>query len=130
MKTSPLPDFNDYWERGTVWCLGVRVWADRCQALKCEPDKPGSSMILTEDSYPLPFFGAEGNTGVPVIVFGIATHMAVHPESDLIDVLSGRKTLSEARQNSRAEFAGVIVRDDSFKPTSYNCRLLRVRYTL
>jgi hypothetical protein len=59
------------------------VWADRCQALKCEPDQPGSRLVLTEESYPLPFRGVEGVGMVPVIVFAIATHMMLHPDSDL-----------------------------------------------
>jgi hypothetical protein len=68
------------------------VWADRCQALKCEPDQPGTSLLLTEESYPLPFRGVEGAGMVPVIVFAIATHMMLHPASDLLQVLSGENT--------------------------------------
>lgn len=100
MKTSPAPDFIDYWERGMAWCLGIRVWSDRCQAIKCEPDQPGNGMLLTEESYPLPFLDMHGKGLVPTIVFAIATHMMVHPESDLLDVLLCKKTLSEARENA------------------------------
>jgi hypothetical protein len=106
MKTSPCPDFIDYWERGTAWCLGVRIWADRCQAIKCDPDQPGSSLVLTEDSYPLPFAGMDGSGPVPVIVFAIATHMMLHPDSDLVDVLSGKKTLWEAQQSAEPDDDG------------------------
>jgi hypothetical protein len=104
MKTCPVQDFIDYWERGTIWCLGIRVWSDRCQALKCGPDQPGSNLVLTEEFYPLPFHGVEGKGPVPVIVFAIATHMMVHPDSDLIDVLSGQKTLGEARQGADVDY--------------------------
>jgi hypothetical protein len=31
---------------------------------------------------------------LPLIVFAIATHMMLHPDPDLIDVLAGEKTLS------------------------------------
>jgi hypothetical protein len=100
MKTSSCPDFIDYWERGTLWCLGVRVWRDQCQAIKCEPNDPGASMALIETVYPLPFEGLQGKGSVPTIVFAIATHIAVHPESDLLEVLARKKTLEEARQDT------------------------------
>jgi hypothetical protein len=104
MKTSPCPDFIDYWERGTLWCLGVRVWKDQCQALKCETTDPGNSMALIETAHPLPFEYLHGKGYVPAIVFSIATHMAVHPESDLLELLSLRKTLDEARQDSTVTY--------------------------
>jgi hypothetical protein len=87
-----------------VWCLGIRVWTDRCQALRCPPSEPGTSRVLTEESYPLPFRFVEGEGMVPILVFAIATHMMVHPDSDLIDVLSGEKTFGEARQGAEAEY--------------------------
>ncbi len=57
-------------------------------------------MLLTEEPYPLPFLEIQGKGLVPTIVFAIATHMMIHPESDLLDVLSCKKTLSDARQNA------------------------------
>ena len=104
MKTSLHPDFIDYWERGTLWCIGVRVWQDRCQAIKCEPNDPGASMVLVEASYALPFPILQGQTPVPVIVFAIATHMMMHPDSDLLEVLSSNKTLAEARQSADLQY--------------------------
>jgi hypothetical protein len=61
-------------------------------------------MLLTEESYPLPFLEMHGKGVVPTIVFAIATHMMIHPESDLLDVLSCKKTLSEARQNAESTY--------------------------
>jgi hypothetical protein len=63
-------------------------------------------MILTEDSYPLPFTGMEGSGSVPVIVFAIATHMMLHPDSDLVDVLSCKKTVREAQQDAERDYDG------------------------
>lgn len=105
MKTSPHPDFIDYWERGTLWCIGVRVWQDRCQATRCEPNEPEASMVLVEGSYPLPFPNLQGRTPVPLIVFAIATHMMVHPDSDLFEVLRGTKSLAEARASAEVDYA-------------------------
>jgi hypothetical protein len=96
MKTSPCPDFIDYWERGTLWCLGVRVWKDECQAIKCESKEPGTSMVLIEDPHPLPFENLDGRAPVPMIVFAIATHMLMNPASDLLELLSRKKTLEQA----------------------------------
>jgi hypothetical protein len=56
-------------------------------------------MLLSEESYLLPFREIRGEGLVPTIVFAIATHMMLHPESDLLDVLSCQKMLSDARQN-------------------------------
>ena len=74
--------------------------ADRCQAIKCEPSQPGSGRLLTEEPYPLPFLEIHGEGMLPTIVFAIATHMMIHPESDLLDVLSCEKTLLDARQDA------------------------------
>jgi hypothetical protein len=63
-------------------------------------------MVLTEESYPLPFTGMQGNGPVPVIVFAIATHMMLHPDSDLVDVLSCKKTLWEAQQYAERGYDG------------------------
>ncbi len=104
MKTSPCPDFIDYWGRGTLWCLGIRVWRDRCQAIKCEPDEPGASMVLLEDAHSLPFYQLQGQGAVPAIVVAIAIHMTMHPESDLMEVLSCNKTLEEARRDAERDY--------------------------
>jgi hypothetical protein len=48
----------------------------------------------------------DGSGPVPVIVFAIATHMMLHPDSDLVDVLSGKKTLWEAQQSAEPDDDG------------------------
>jgi hypothetical protein len=106
LKTSPCPDFIDYWERGELWCLGVRVWKNECQALKCDANEPGSTMALVESPYPLPFEMVQGQGMVPTLVFAIAIHMVVHPESDLLDLLACRKTLEQARQDAKQTYGG------------------------
>jgi len=104
MKTSVSPEFIDYWEFGTLWCLGVRVWKDRCQAIKCDPTGPATSMATIEESYELPFEFMQGTAPVPAIVFSIATHMMIHPVSDLLDVLTRKKSLESARLGAERKY--------------------------
>ena len=87
-----------------MWCIGIRVWEDRCQAIKCAPEEPATSMVLAEDSYPLPFANLQGTSPVPLIVFAIATHMMLHPDSDLLEVLGLRKSVSDARQDATVDY--------------------------
>jgi len=112
MKTSSCADFIDYWERGTLWCLGVRVWRDQCQAIKCEPDEPGNSMVLIEAAYALPLEYLYGKAPVPAIVFSIATHMMMNPESDLLELLSATKTLEEAQQDAEPTYGTEVLECD------------------
>jgi hypothetical protein len=104
MKTSPHPDFIDYWERGTLGCIGVRVWENYCQAISCEPRGNAETMVLVELSYALPFTNLQGRSPVPLIVFAIATHMMMHPESDLLEVLGRTKSLAEARLSASPDY--------------------------
>jgi hypothetical protein len=46
----------------------------------------------------------EGSGSVPVIVFAIATHVILHPDSDLLNVLSRKKTLWEAQQYAERDY--------------------------
>ena len=109
MKTSPCPDFIDYWERGTLWCLGVRVWKDQCQAIKCKPDEPGNRMVLVEASYPLPFVYLAGIGRVPAIVFAIATHMVMTPQSDLLELLACKKIFEQAQQDAHPAYDNEVL---------------------
>ena len=109
MKTSSCADFIDYWERGTLWCLGVRVWRDQCQAIKCEPDEPGNSMVLIEAAQALPFEYLQGRAPVPAIVFSIATHMMMNPDSDLLELLSCTKTLEQAQQDAEPTYGDEVL---------------------
>jgi hypothetical protein len=108
MKTSPCPDFIDYWERGTLWCLGVRVWKTECQAIRCESKEPGASMLLIEDPHPLPFENLDGRAPVPMIVFAIATHMLMNPASDLLELLACKKTLEQAEEDAEPSYTDAV----------------------
>jgi len=61
-------------------------------------------MFLVEASYPLPFLNLQGRSPVPLIVFAIATHMMMHPDSDLLEVLGSTKSLSEAREGASLDY--------------------------
>ena len=56
-------------------------------------------------SYPLPFANLQGASPVPLIVFAIATHMMLHPESDLLEVLGLRKSIADARQDATVDYS-------------------------
>ena len=85
----------DYWQdygTGRKSHFGIRVWADRC----CAITNVGSetpSMFGAPHPLPLDIAGTEGQHSLNNV---IGEHMNRHADSDLIEVLTGRKSLKEA----------------------------------
>lgn len=62
-------------------------------------------MVLIEDPHPLPFEKLKGSAPVPMIVFAIVTHMMMNPESDLLELLSCKKTLEQAEADAELAYS-------------------------
>jgi hypothetical protein len=61
-------------------------------------------MVLIEDPHPLPFENLDGRAPVPMIVFAIATHLLINPASDLLELLSCKKTLEQAEEDAERSY--------------------------
>jgi hypothetical protein len=86
----------------------VGLWKDECQAIKCESKEPDTSMVLIKDRHPLPFENLDGRAPVPMIVFAIATHMLMNPASDLLELLSRKKTLEQAEEDAEPSYGDPV----------------------
>ncbi len=96
MKTaSPDGTYIDYWQdygTGRKSHFGIRVWPDRCSAIT----NVGSSqpnMFGKEYTIPVDLSDIAPKHSVSNIT---SEHMYHHPDSDLFDVLTGRKSCREA----------------------------------
>jgi hypothetical protein len=87
--------FIDYWQdygTGRKSHFGIRVWADRC----CAITNVGSetpNMFGEPHSLPIDTAGTGGQHSLNNV---ISEHMNRHPDSDLIEVLTGKKSLKDA----------------------------------
>jgi hypothetical protein len=96
MKTTSADrTYIDYWQdygAGIKSHFGIRVWADRCSAITNvgakEPNLFGAARPL-----PIDLSGTEGQHSLNNV---ISEHRNRHPDSDLVDVLTGKKSFKEA----------------------------------
>jgi hypothetical protein len=94
MKTSPRSDFIDYWDRGSLWCFGVRVWLTECKAISNDPGESPDKMVAIEPPCKIPL----NPQALPnrLLIASIAAHMGIHPDSDLLNLLTGKITFAQA----------------------------------
>jgi hypothetical protein len=96
MKTiSPDRTYIDYWQdyrTGKKSHFGIRVWADRCSVIT---NVGAVSPNLFGDPHELPIdlSCTEGQHSLNNV---IGEHMHRHPDSDLIAVLTAKKSYKEA----------------------------------
>ena len=72
--------------------FGIRVWEDRCCAITNVAAQPPS---LFGDPHPIPVDLAEAD-GKHSLSNVVSEHMNHNPDSDLVAVLTGKKTFHEA----------------------------------
>ena len=85
----------DYWQdygTGMKSHFGIRVWEDHCSAMTTVG---AEHPVLFGGPHPLPMdlSATEGQHSLNNV---IAEHLARHPDSDLVAVLTGKKSFREA----------------------------------
>src|SRR5687767_10213907 len=109
MKTAPAgQDYIDYWHRKHDVYSGVRVWRDRCQALRTSSGPEG--FTASGDSVKLPVkaqlldsISPAGWTYLdvkPQVTHEVLLHVSLHPDSDVVAVLTGDKNFDEALKSA------------------------------
>ena len=103
-KKTAAPDrsYIDYWCKPESHCCGIRVWDGRCQAITNEAEEsPVEMRPYPEGPHSIPVDSKK--LGMPMsvnTVLQIATkvrlYMKLHPDSDLLDVLTGEKSFAKA----------------------------------
>jgi hypothetical protein len=96
MKTTSADGtYIDYWQdygTGLKSHFGIRVWADHCSAMTNvgaeHPNLFGAPRAL-----PIDLSGTEGQHSLNSVM---RDHRARHPDSDLVAVLTGKKSFKEA----------------------------------
>jgi hypothetical protein len=102
MKTTSADQtYIDYWQdygTGTKSHFGIRVWADHCSAIT---NVGAKSPNLFGDPHELPIdlSDTEGQHSLNNI---IGEHMHRHPDSDLVVVLTGKKSFKEASGSEKS----------------------------
>jgi hypothetical protein len=96
MKT-PSADrtYIDYWQdygAGIKSHFGIRVWADHCSAITNVSSKE-PNLFGTPRPLPINLEGTEGQHSLNNV---ISEHRNRHPDSDLVDVLTGKKSFKDA----------------------------------
>ena len=85
----------DYWQdygTGLKSHFGIRVWADHCSAIT-NVGSEHPHMFGAPRPLPIDILGTEGQHSLNNV---ISEHMTRHPDSDLVAVLTGKKTFKEA----------------------------------
>lgn len=103
MKTAPTAAYIDYWDRGGLWCFGVRVWPSECKAIANGPGESPDKMLAIEPAYQIPL-NPQAPLHNSVLAISIAAHMVAHPGSDLLDLLTGKTTFEQARANAKSSY--------------------------
>jgi hypothetical protein len=115
MKTAPAgQDYIDYWHRKNEVCSGVRVWRDRCQALKTSSGPEafttfGEDLRLPVRSQLLESISPAGWTYLdmkPQLTREVLLHVSLHPDSDISAVLTGEKSFDDAVKSADASYHG------------------------
>jgi hypothetical protein len=85
----------DYWQdygTGLKSHFGIRVWADHCSAItNVGAQQP--KLFGGPGTLPINMSGTEGQHSLNSV---ISEHMRRHPDSDLVAVLTGKKSFKEA----------------------------------
>jgi hypothetical protein len=102
MKT-PSADqtFIDYWQdygTGKKSHFGIRVWAHQCSAIT-NVGAENPKLFGNPHGLPVDPSGTEGQHSLNNV---IGEHMHRHPDSDLLAVLTGKKSFKDALESSTA----------------------------
>ena len=96
MKTiSADRTYVDYWQdygTGKKSHFGIRVWADHCSAIT-NVGAENPSLFGESVGLPIERLGTKGQHSLNNV---IDEHMARHPDSDLVAVLTGAKAFRDA----------------------------------
>ena len=103
MKTTSSVDqtYIDYWQdygTGKKSHFGIRVWADHCSAIT-NVGAESPSLFGNVHKLPIDLLGTEGQHSLNNV---IGEHMHRHPDSDLVAVLTGKKSFQEASASARS----------------------------
>src|SRR5215472_13136878 len=91
----------DYWHWRGYGCAGVRVWPDRCRAIASDPDHgpEGLAEYGAFHGIPLQVDGKSRrviHSDDPPLAGEIIWHVVRDPDSDLLEVVTGKKPFHEA----------------------------------
>jgi hypothetical protein len=115
MKTAPAgQSYIDYWHRKNNTCSGIRVWRDRCQALRSEAGPEafaaaGDSVKLPVRSQLLDSISPAGWTYLdvkPQVTHEVLLHVSLYPDSDVVALLTGDKSFDEALKSAASSYEG------------------------
>jgi hypothetical protein len=101
MKTAPTAAYIDYWDRG-LWCFGIRVWPNECKAIANDPGELPDKMVAIEPPCQIPLNPQALPNGV--LKLSVVAHMAAHPGSDLLGLVTGKTTFEQARSNAKSSY--------------------------
>ena len=113
MKTAPAgQDYIDYWHQRNDVCSGVRVWRDRCQALRTSTGPEafataGDAMKMPVKSQLLDSLSPAGWTYLdvkPQVTHEVLVHVSLYPNSDVVAVLTGDKSFDEALKSADSSY--------------------------
>ena len=105
-------DYIDYWHRKNDVCSGVRVWRDHCQALSTDAGPEAFRAIGDPVKMPvrdqllesIPPVGWTYLDVKPQVTREVLLHVSLHPDSDVLAVLTGDKTFDEALKSAKASY--------------------------
>lgn len=96
MKTTSADQaYIDYWQdygTGKKSHFGIRVWPDRCSAITNVGAK-NPNLFGEPHGLPIDLSDTQGQHSLNNV---ISEHMHRHPDSDLVDLLTGKKSFKEA----------------------------------
>jgi hypothetical protein len=96
MKTTSADrTYIDYWQdygTGRKSHFGIRVWVDRCSAIT-NVGAASPNLLGVSHGVPIDLSSTEGQHSLNNM---IGEHMQRHPDSDLVAVLTGKKSFKEA----------------------------------
>jgi hypothetical protein len=93
--TSADKTYIDYWQdygTGRKSHFGIRVWGDRCAAIS-NVGAESPNLLGVPRKVPIDLASTVGQHSLNNM---IGEHMQRHPDSDLVAVLSGKKSFNEA----------------------------------
>lgn len=113
MKTAPAgQEFIDYWHQKNGIYSGVRVWRDHCQALKTSSGPEaftayGDDVKMPVRSQLLDSISPAGWTYLdvkPQVTHEVLLHVSLHPDSDVVALLTGDKSFDDARTSAESSY--------------------------
>ena len=101
--------YIDYWHRRGYCCVGVRVWPGYCRAIASDPEQGPEDLSEFGEIQRLPVNSEICKRRVPhqiaqpTIEEEIIWHMMAAPNSELLPILTGRKSFRDALGSASEE---------------------------